>query len=68
MSRKILRGQRRPSDCVYLTEGEGIELQVGGREIPLNPFVSELLRNTLTGLVKSLKDTNEGEIRIRFRP
>ncbi len=56
------RGKRR---CAAL-EGE-VELWVGGRRVPLNPFVSRLISGTLRGMLSSLKGGRGKEVELRLR-
>ncbi|HOB87128.1 MAG TPA: molybdopterin-guanine dinucleotide biosynthesis protein MobB [Bacillota bacterium] len=49
----LLRGERRRSDC--LLESASVRLKIGGREIAMVPFVQEVLRKTVVGLVSTLE-------------
>lgn len=62
----ILRGERSRSDCVL--DRAAVQLTVGGREIPMVPFVQEVLRRTVTGLISTLEGYREhAEIKITIR-
>jgi hypothetical protein len=43
-----------------------IKIVVDGEEIPLNPFVKEILLNTIEGLLSSLHGTEGTEIEIKI--
>ncbi|HIP16085.1 MAG TPA: molybdopterin-guanine dinucleotide biosynthesis protein B [Methanothermococcus okinawensis] len=62
---RLIRGELNWKDCVLSTD---VELVVNGKTIPLNPFVSKIIKNTVVGLVSSLKgveDTRDISIRIK---
>lgn len=44
-----------------------VELEVGGRRVPLGGFPQSLIANTLDGLVSSFKGGEEGDIRVLVR-
>ncbi len=61
---KILRGERSRSDCVAQ---RGVTLSVDGNPIPIVPFVQNILRGSILGIVRELDGYREGgEIIIRF--
>mgnify|MGYP006294162439 FL=1 len=53
------------SECTALST-QGIELAVNGQTVPLNPFVRNLLQNTLRGMLSSLKGCGTGRVEIRM--
>jgi len=53
----ILRGEGDRTDCII--DKSCVRLEIDGREIPIVPFVQELLRKTLTGLVSTLEGYKE---------
>ena len=53
---RLVRGELSWRDCVLSTD---VELVVDGRRIPLNPFVSKIVKNTVVGLVSSLKGVED---------
>jgi len=55
---KILAGEMKRGDCI-LEDGD-IRLSINGIEIKMVPFVKNILKNTLTGVVKELKGYEEG--------
>jgi hypothetical protein len=40
-------------------EGDRVRIIHNKKDIPLNPFVTRIIRNTLTGMVSSLKGVSE---------
>jgi molybdopterin-guanine dinucleotide biosynthesis protein B len=56
------KGRRR---CAAL-EGE-VELWVGGKRVPLNPFVRRMVSGTVRGMLSSLKGGKGGEVELRLR-
>ncbi|WP_292459649.1 molybdopterin-guanine dinucleotide biosynthesis protein B [Methanothermococcus sp.] len=49
---KVISGELRWNQCVMAT---GVEMIVDGKTIPINPFVSQIIKNTLKGIISSLK-------------
>lgn len=60
-----IRGEASKEGCVALKGA--LEITVDGKEVPLKPFVEDLLLNILTGAVSSLKGTEGREIEIKIR-
>ncbi len=47
---------------------DGVELSIGGKDIPMVPFVRDMLKNVMTGAVKALDGYEEGkEIIIKIK-
>ena len=65
LAREIVAGGADFSQCSALSQ-ESIEVSVNGTPVPLNPFVKELIRNTLQGMFSSLKGMGSGEIQVRI--
>ena len=53
---RLVRGELSWRDCVLSTD---VELVVDGRRIPLNPFVSKIVKNTVVGMISSLKGVRD---------
>ncbi|AEH07036.1 molybdopterin-guanine dinucleotide biosynthesis protein B [Methanothermococcus okinawensis] len=49
---KVVSGELKWNQCVA---SSGVEMVVNGKTIPMNPFVSDIIKNTLKGIVGSLK-------------
>jgi|Deesub1362B_J571_1020462.scaffolds.fasta_scaffold01872_7 hypothetical protein len=43
---------------------EEIEIYIEKERLPLNPFVAELIKNTIKAMISTLKGFKEGEIKI----
>jgi hypothetical protein len=43
-----------------------IKIVIDGEEVPLNPFVKEIVLNTIEGLLSSLHGTEGREVEIRI--
>lgn len=60
----VLHGKRRRADCVA---DRGVELLINGRKIDMVPFVQNILKNAVVGVVSELEGyVQEGSIEIRF--
>ncbi|MCR3922186.1 MAG: molybdopterin-guanine dinucleotide biosynthesis protein MobB [Firmicutes bacterium] len=66
LSGKILRGTARREDCV-IADGS-IRLTIDGIEIPMVPFVQNLLHNAVTGVAKELEGYRKnGELVVKIK-
>ncbi|MFX0067998.1 MAG: molybdopterin-guanine dinucleotide biosynthesis protein B [Promethearchaeota archaeon] len=56
-AREIHKGRAKADDCSVVSGKEELNarIEVNGKEIPLQPFVSKMIYNTVTGMVSSLK-------------
>ncbi|KYC45216.1 MAG: hypothetical protein APG12_00870 [Candidatus Methanofastidiosum methylothiophilum] len=43
-----------------------VEVSINGKEIELNPFVEEVIKNTVKGMVSSLRGYEKGKIKIEI--
>lgn len=59
LAREILRGNKKVRDCPALEPETQVTLN--GKVLPLNPFVSDIIRNTIVGMLSSLKGYHEGK-------
>ncbi|MCL2855541.1 MAG: molybdopterin-guanine dinucleotide biosynthesis protein MobB [Defluviitaleaceae bacterium] len=60
----IIAGEKRRSDCVA---DKGVELLINGRPIKMVPFVQEILKNALVGVVSTLEGYEKGcDIEVRL--
>ena len=62
LAREIVAGSRGLEDCVSL-EPE-VEVRIDGQAMPLTPFISSVVRGTITGLLSRLKGFRRGRITI----
>jgi len=62
---KVIKGELSWRDCALSTD---VELVVDGRRVPLNPFVSKIIKNTVLGMISSLKGVKDpGHISLNIR-
>lgn len=64
LAREIIKGRKNLEDCPPLTP----ELQIilNGKPLPLNPFISKMVRKTILGMLSSLKGYRPGSIQIKI--
>ncbi len=62
MARDIVAGTGSIEECVSLQPTT--EIRVDGQLMPLNPFISEIVRSTILGMLSSLKGFKKGRIEI----
>lgn len=59
----VVSGKRRWQECEALADR--VILKVNGRQLPLKPFVQEMLAGVVKGMVNSLKDSQGKNIEIK---
>ena len=64
MASMIINGEASVEQCEQLIE---TEIRINGRKIRLNKFVSELVKNVVTSIVYSLKETEKGIIELKVK-
>jgi len=65
----ILRGEKRREDCRLDSLGKEVELCINGEPVAMVPFVREIIRETVKGLLSTLKGYQEhARIDITIRP
>jgi molybdopterin-guanine dinucleotide biosynthesis protein B len=64
LAREIVAGSASVEDCVSLHPIT--EVKVDGRPMPMNPFISGIVRSTIFGMLSSLKGFRKGKIEIKF--
>lgn len=62
LAREIVGGSRSVEDCISLQPAT--EVKIDGQLMPMKPFISDIVRNTILGILSSLKDFKEGKIEI----
>ncbi len=62
MAREIVAGSGSMEDCVSLQPAT--EIKIDGRPMPMNPFISGIVRGTILGMLSSLKGFKKGKIEI----
>ncbi len=66
MGIKILRKQASIIDCITLTTPD-VEVTVDGEVIKMNPFVQDIVKSTINGMLSPLKGYHKGDIVIKIR-
>ena len=61
----VLSGRAKVEDCQPMRDL--VTLRVDGKVVPLNPFVQDLMANTFSGILSSLKDSKGEEFELRVR-
>ena len=56
---EIIQGEKSHENCVI--QKSSIHLQIGDKDVPLVPFVQNILRNSVLGLVSELKGWEKGK-------
>lgn len=61
---QIVKGNNALDDCKSLNSG--LQIKIDGKIVPIKPFVSDIVGNTLIGMLSSLKGFRKGEIEIKI--
>jgi molybdopterin-guanine dinucleotide biosynthesis protein B len=64
LAREIVAGAASAADCVSLEPAT--EVRIDGELLALNPFISQMVRNTILGLLSPLKGVKSGGIEIHI--
>jgi len=62
MAREIVAGNGSVEDCISLQPTT--EVRIDGRPMPMNPFISGIVRGAILGMLSSLKGFKKGKIEI----
>jgi len=68
MATAIYEGKAKMNDCVLLKLKPKLkaEIKIGDEELPIQPFVSEIIRKSILGMISSLKGVSiRGDERVR---
>ncbi|GAG62167.1 unnamed protein product [marine sediment metagenome] len=65
LAQEIVKGNKTPDDCPSLKSSTLVK--VNGKIISMNPFISKIVKNTIIGLLSSLKGFIKGDIEIRIK-
>ena len=65
LAQEIVKGSKILDDCSSLEPSTLV--QVNGKIISMNPFISKIVKNTIIGLLSSLKGFIKGEIEIKIK-
>jgi len=61
-AREIIRGNRKPEECVSLKPL--VRIRFGNFEMPMNPFISGIIEKTIRGMLSALKGYRSGTVDI----
>jgi len=62
LAREIVIGTRSVEDCVSLQPAT--EVRIDGELMPMNPFISDIVRGTILGMLSPLKGFKKGKVEI----
>lgn len=62
LAREIVKGTRGVEDCVSLQPTT--EVRIDGKLMPMNPFISGIVRSTILGMLSPLKGFKKGKVEI----
>ena len=65
LAREIVKGNKIAKDCLSLEPSTLVK--VDGEIISVNPFIAKIVKNTITGLLSSLKGFIKGDIEIKIK-
>ena len=65
LAQEIVKGNKTPADCPSLKPLTLVK--VNGKAVPMNPFIAKIIKNTITGLLSSLKGFTKGDIEIKIK-
>ena len=65
LAREIVKGNKTLDDCPSLEPSTLVK--VDGKIISMNPFISKIVKNTIIGLLSSLKGFIKGDIEIKIK-
>ncbi|MGB2782965.1 MAG: molybdopterin-guanine dinucleotide biosynthesis protein B [Atribacterota bacterium] len=65
LAREIVKGDKTLDDCPSLEPSTLVK--VDGKIISMNPFIAKIIKNTITGLLSSLKGFIRGDIEIKIK-
>jgi len=65
LAQEIVKGNKTLDDCPSLEPSTLVK--VNGKIISMNPFIAKIIKNTITGLLSSLKGFIKGDIEIKIK-
>ena len=65
LAQEIVKGNKTLDDCPSLEPSTLVK--VNGKRISMNPFIAKIIKNTITGLLSSLKGFIKGDIEIKIK-
>jgi len=64
-AKMILKGKKSPEDCIPLKDD--VQLYINEKRVSMKGFVKSILKGTIAGFVRELKEYEEGEIRVLIK-
>ena len=64
LAREIVAGNRSVEDCISLQPN--VEVTIDGQPMPMNPFISRVIRSTVLGMLSCFKGFKNGKIEIHM--
>jgi molybdopterin-guanine dinucleotide biosynthesis protein B len=64
LAKEIVKGHKTDKDCPPLYPNT--EVRLGGKILPMNPFVDRIVKSTIKGVLSSLKGFRKGRIEIKI--
>ncbi|MEA1939443.1 MAG: molybdopterin-guanine dinucleotide biosynthesis protein B [Candidatus Caldatribacteriota bacterium] len=65
LAQEIVKGNKTVGDCFSLKSE--VVVKANGKIIPMNPFISKMVKNTIMGLLSPLKEFGKGNIEIKIK-
>jgi len=65
LAQEIVKGNKTSDDCPSLEPSTSVK--VNGKIISMNPFIAKIIKNTIVGLLSSLKGFIKGDIEIKIK-
>ncbi|GAG44320.1 unnamed protein product, partial [marine sediment metagenome] len=65
LAQEIVKGNKTSDDCPSLEPSTLVK--VNGKIVPMNPLISKIIKNTIIGLLSSLKGFIKGDIEIEIK-
>ncbi len=65
LAQEIVKGNKTSDDCPSLEPSTLVK--VNGKVVPMNSFIAKIVKNTITGLLSSLKGFTKGDIEIKIK-
>jgi molybdopterin-guanine dinucleotide biosynthesis protein B len=65
LAQEIVKGNKTLDDCSSLEPSTLVK--VNGKIVPTNPFIAKIIKNTIIGLLSSLKGFIKGDIEIKIK-
>jgi len=65
LAQEIVKGNRTIDDCPSLEPSTLVK--INGKIISMNPFIAKIVKNTITGLLSTLKGFTKGDIEIKIK-